>query len=247
MCALISRLKPLSIIFIFIVALIATALIYFPILFISLILFYNGGFTENEIIKFVFSAPMLLTFTIIQCIAIISSVYLYIIRPKAITFEEIGFTSHSLLKNLLLGIFIGILLFSLLTIIEILLLKTGLFEKDYYVPVVRDSYEYILAIFAVSVFAPIGEEIFFRGVAVKGVMKYYASKGKSGEKISVIFSSIFFSISHMSIIGFIPLILVSIILAITIIKTNSIVPCISAHSTNNFILITLIYFGVCVY
>ncbi|CAM2977825.1 type II CAAX endopeptidase family protein [Hathewaya histolytica] len=86
-----------------------------------------------------------------------------------------------------------------------------------------------------SIFAPIFEEIIFRGLLFKGLLKRYDYLK------AIIASSIFFAIIHGDIKQGINAFILGIILAIVYYRTNSLLPCIFLHFVNNFIYVLSLY------
>lgn len=241
-----SRLHPFPIFGIFVLSLLITVAISIPTFLLIFLLFYHGDFDAESIAEFALSAPMLLTFVTIQDLIITFTTYIYLIRPKAITFEEMGLTTKAMYKNIHIGLLFGLILFALFSTTEFLLLSTGYFKKDYFLPTIETLSEYIFVLVATCIIAPLAEELFFRGVAFKGVVKYYKER-KNRVLYALIFSSLLFSIVHMSVLTFIPIILGGIVLALLLLKTDSLIACITAHGVNNFIVMTLIYLDIHLY
>ncbi|WBW97671.1 CPBP family intramembrane glutamic endopeptidase [Oceanirhabdus sp. W0125-5] len=83
------------------------------------------------------------------------------------------------------------------------------------------------SIVATVFFAPISEEIFFRGVILRGLLRTY------NKKTAVFVSAILFALFHLNIYVFIPAVIVGLFIGWTMIKFNSIIPCILIHSLYN--------------
>lgn len=79
------------------------------------------------------------------------------------------------------------------------------------------------------IWAPIREEILFRGIIADGLLKRYK------RSYAIIISAIIFGISHMNMLQAINAFLIGIILAIIYCKTRSLILCMIAHAINNLI------------
>ena len=87
---------------------------------------------------------------------------------------------------------------------------------------------YIMCIVVIAILPAICEEFFFRGVILRGLTATMHSV--SG---AVVVSAIFFSMLHLDIEGFLPRVVLGIILGFLYLKTRSLLYPIIAHATNN--------------
>ena len=99
----------------------------------------------------------------------------------------------------------------------------------------KDFKDLIVLLFIGSVLAPIGEEIFFRG------MVYPVFKEKWGLKAGMIVSGMFFALLHFDVLRFFPLLLGGVGLAYIYEKSRSLFSCMLAHGLWNGVMIILLY------
>lgn len=99
----------------------------------------------------------------------------------------------------------------------------------------RSSVILFLAIF-VSVLGPIIEEIFFRGFL------YNAVKKRFGILLGVLLSGALFSMLHTNIVGFLPIMILGVLMAFLYETTGSLVASISVHILHNSIIVCFVFF-----
>jgi uncharacterized protein len=99
--------------------------------------------------------------------------------------------------------------------------------------------EFIAALLMGALIAPMGEELFFRGVMMK-----FAAKRITGSIFwSVLISGVFFAFMHGNVVGFIPLLVSGLMLGYIYYLTGSLVLSMFSHFVVNATQICLIYFG----
>jgi len=86
---------------------------------------------------------------------------------------------------------------------------------------------------AVVVLAPLGEELLFRGVLLRGLRE------RLGIVASVAVSACLFSAYHLDPVGFLPRLEIGIVLALVVWKTGSLWPAVAAHAANNALAMVL--------
>ena len=94
--------------------------------------------------------------------------------------------------------------------------------------------ESIFGILAVCILAPVLEEFLLRGIIMHYLKKY-------GIIINIAISSLAFAILHFSPDTFIVMFFLGVLLGVIRVLTNSIWPCIIAHSANNFFAYILMF------
>lgn len=99
----------------------------------------------------------------------------------------------------------------------------------------RSSVILFLAIF-VSVLGPVIEEIFFRGFL------YSAVKKRFGILSGVLLSGALFSALHTNIIGFLPIMILGILMAFLYETTGSLIASISVHILHNSMIVCFVFF-----
>lgn len=108
-------------------------------------------------------------------------------------------------------------------------------------PVFRLLQEYrapsdiVLLVALVGVVVPIGEEMFFRGLA------YGAFRRALGRHAAVLASAVFFAAAHVQPVEFLPILILGMILAYLYEYTGSLVPGMIAHAVNNLAALALFY------
>jgi len=87
----------------------------------------------------------------------------------------------------------------------------------------------------VTLLGPVMEEIFFRGFAYPVVRK------KMGARKAIILVSLVFSMLHLNIVSFFPILALGILLAYLYEKTGSIIPCIAVHIVHNTAVVFFVF------
>jgi membrane protease YdiL (CAAX protease family) len=87
----------------------------------------------------------------------------------------------------------------------------------------------------VTLLGPVMEELFFRGFAYPVVRK------RIGAKSAIIVVSLVFSMLHLNIVSFFPILALGILLAYLYEKTGSIVPCIAVHVVHNTAVVFFVF------
>ncbi len=207
-----------------------------------LALAFVPNLTQQDVIfNSLLTPQMILLQVAIQDMALILSVYYHIIKPGAITFDDMGLTWNKLKPhiNIPIGVIGGLCLFGMATVVEycisVIVDTSSLGTGSTYAFETNSIPGYAVMIVAGCVFAPISEEIFFRGYAFKAWMQ------KMGPLAAYGLSAFFFSIVHFNVLGLLPIILAGLGLALIYHKTGSLFPGMIAHATNNFIAITLMF------
>jgi len=93
--------------------------------------------------------------------------------------------------------------------------------------------QYGLLFFSVAVFAPVVEEIIFRGIMIERFGSKY------GYKVAVLLSSFFFGVLHMDIIG---AFFFGVVLSVLYLRTRSLLLPFLIHAANNGAVMLLIFF-----
>ncbi len=87
----------------------------------------------------------------------------------------------------------------------------------------------------VTLLGPVAEELFFRGFA------YPVVKKRIGAKKAIILVSVVFSILHMNVVSFFPILLLGILLTYLYEKTGSLIPSIVVHIVHNSLVVSFVY------
>ncbi|MFH1381256.1 MAG: type II CAAX endopeptidase family protein [Candidatus Omnitrophota bacterium] len=178
--------------------------------------------------------------TIILDFFILAAVLGFVYRAYRKKFVNLGFSKKNLKKNILYGtlgyigiippiFFIGIIVYALLNIFKITPPPqpiVGLFLAE------KSTGLIIVSTIIASIFGPIIEEIFFRGIM------YNAVKRKVGIFWAIFITSVLFSFLHTYaleyfLVGFIPITILGFSLAYLYEKTGSLIPSVTLHILNN--------------
>ncbi len=110
--------------------------------------------------------------------------------------------------------------------------------QDWFI-VVAKTWEGLLILLLIgSIFAPVAEEIYFRGFA------YPALRKKWGVDRGIVFSGLFFAIAHLDPQAFIPVFLLGMALAYAYEKSGSLLLVMAAHFTVNTTTFVLSFIGI---
>ena len=104
-------------------------------------------------------------------------------------------------------------------------------------PRIQSLSDYEFWLVAGVIVAPFAEEIFFRGYALGGFAK------RRDINRGLVITSALFAAVHLDPIAFFPLWAAGLVLGTLYLETGSLLAPIAAHATNNFIALTLTYFG----
>jgi membrane protease YdiL (CAAX protease family) len=165
-----------------------------------------------------------------------------VIRPGALTWDDIGLTTSHLDRRLVqgavggLGIFLlaGATGIAMRQLIGVEQTQSQLFEG------IRGATQVQFFSFwlAAAVVAPICEETFFRGYV------FTALRGRYGRLVAYPLSALLFSAIHFNLPALVPILVMAIGLAFLYDRSGSVVPGIVAHALNNSVALTLLYAGL---
>jgi len=164
---------------------------------------------------------------------------------------EIGWTGQRWAKSLALGIGAAIFIYGVGIGLETLIVKgLGLLfdplrialmvEEEHlrlpeFLPSLPFRASYLFSWAVVVLVAPVGEEVFFRGLA------YTAIREKWGVAAGLIVSSLGFAVVHMYLIHFLPVLITGLVLAYLRERTGSLVAPMVAHLATNGALLAFWY------
>jgi len=167
-------------------------------------------------------------------------VWLRLVRPRCVTWAELGVWRGPLLQHVGTGLVGGVLLFTVAGVSSALLSRAGLHQNQI------DRFRgiegaplgfFILALLAGSVLAPLAEELFFRGYVFRSFLD------RHGPWWAYLFSAALFAVVHANLAAAVPIFLLGFILADIFRRSGSIVPGAIAHGINNAISFALLYAG----
>jgi|LGOV01.1.fsa_nt_gb membrane protease YdiL (CAAX protease family) len=127
-----------------------------------------------------------------------------------------------------------VMLLNLITLYILEVLGKGIY---YDIPIAKDFASVIFQFFIISISAGICEEVFFRGVILNTYTDYFSYKK------AIIISALMFGIFHFNLQNILGPIYLGIVFGYLTIKTQSIVPAILGHMTNNGVAYVISYMG----
>lgn len=186
---------------------------------------------------------MILGTFLMDMAAAISILYFIIVKYKE-RISSLGITLKDFYKNILSGI--TAYMFTLPVLIAALILSMIVLEKigynapperifDMFFEEKRSNVVLFLTLF-VAILGPIVEEIFFRGFL------YSAVKKRFGVFLGLLLSSALFSVLHTNIAGFLPIMVLGILMAFLYEVTGSLVTSIAVHILHNSIIVNFVFF-----
>ena len=103
------------------------------------------------------------------------------------------------------------------------------------------GFEFALLCVMTGIFAPIMEELFFRGALLKGLRGLFSRLQANVAIVSaVVLDAVLFAGAHGELVEFPGLALVGIVLAVIYVRTRRIVPCILTHAAFNGVAIVAV-------
>jgi membrane protease YdiL (CAAX protease family) len=186
---------------------------------------------------------MLLGTFFIDVIAGAVILYFVLVKYKE-KLSSIGVVFEGFYKNVLSGIVAYIFIMPILAVVLILsmLFLDAIGYKlppqpvfDMFFEEKRGNVILLLTIF-VSILGPIIEEIFFRGFLYSAVRKRF------GIFVGVLLSSALFSMLHTNIVGFLPIMILGVLMAFLYEITGSLIASMSIHILHNSIIVGFVFF-----
>lgn len=214
------------------------------IIFISYILTILEGFIFKILhINMDFNLRMILNTFFIDITTGIIILYFVLVRYRE-GLSSIGLKLSGFFKGVLSGITAYI--FILPTLVLVLLLSVVLLDFlgykvppqpvfEIFIEEKRNNVLLFLTIF-VSVFGPIIEEIFFRGFVFSAIKK------RLGVLKGALLSAAMFSLLHTNIVGFVPIMVLGMLMAYLYETTSSLVAPMTVHILHNSIIVAFVFF-----
>jgi membrane protease YdiL (CAAX protease family) len=185
------------------------------------------------------AATLVVSITALE-LALFGVLYLRIIRPGVLTWQDIGLTSDRAGRYLALGVAVA---FALLTVVGILsasLRAVGIQQTQLRLyEGIRGAplWQYYLLLAAGSGLAPLAEESFFRGYV------FTACWREKGHWQAYLFSAALFAAAHFNLPALLPIFVLGLGFAFVRARTGSLVPTMMAHALNNALALSVIYFA----
>jgi membrane protease YdiL (CAAX protease family) len=231
-----------AVMFTFILASVGVYLLLLPAL-------ADPAVTEGDIARLSFEPWFVMVSLIVQD-SILAGVALdQAFFRKRLTLKDMGITVQGLAggvpRQVGLGVLAGALTFVISSVsVQILIdtmratgtdLGSGGPTLD---PRIGSLSDYSFWLVSGAVIAPIAEEVFFRGYALGG----FAKRGLENRGLLV--TSALFAAVHLNALSFGPLLVAGLVLGSLRLKTGSLVAPVTAHASNNFIVLTLTVMGL---
>jgi CAAX protease family protein len=164
-----------------------------------------------------------------------------VVRPGALTWEDMGLTTDHLERRMLQGAVGGILILLVAGATGILMRQLGVqqTQSQMFEGIRGASQPQFLAFWlAASVVAPICEEVFFRGYV------FTSLRSNHGRLAAYPISALLFAAIHFNLPALVPIVVMALGLAFLYDRSGSVVPGIVAHGLNNSVALTLLYAGL---
>jgi membrane protease YdiL (CAAX protease family) len=189
----------------------------------------------------VLSVPALVIAMLATQFALMAVLVWRVVRPGALTWDEIGLNLEHLERRLAQGVVGGFAIFVLAALVALAMrplgieqTQTKMFESVRSVP----PSQFMGVWLAAAVVAPICEECFFRGYV------FGALRGRFGRVAAYAGSAVLFAAIHLNPAAIVPILVMALGLAFLYDRSRSVVPGIIAHGLNNAVAITLLYAGL---
>jgi len=174
-------------------------------------------------------------------IALLAVAYVRVVRPGAISWQEMGIRRGQLMRGFAIGLPFGVLLFLVSTMLELLLHLAGVRQTQgaMFQSVARASTrQFLMVLLAGAAVAPAAEEIFFRGYVFRAYLR------QKGVVRAYLFSAGLFALVHLDMAALLPIFVVGLLLSFLYHRTGSVLPGMVAHGFNNALAFTLLYLGL---
>jgi len=183
------------------------------------------------------NSTALMISVVIQDAIIIIAAWLFGIARYRVGWERLGWRGF----DAAFGCLFSAALFGLSYIVRICYVLTALAlgiqlqPQDVIARLDVTGWNALLTFFSVALFAPIAEEIFFRGFLYGGLRARWGATG------AMLISTLFFTALHFSIDAFIPILVLGLFLAWLYEKTGSLIPGIILHAANNGVAVIALF------
>lgn len=171
------------------------------------------------------------------------AVLYFVVKKYKRNLIDLGISFKNLLRDVKIGI-VGYItalpVLSLVLLFVLIVMQFIRYEPPSY-PIFELFYEetrprllFFLTIL-VAFLGPIAEEVFFRGFA------YPVFRRKMGVRNAIILVSSVFALLHMNLVGFLPIMVLGVLLAYLYEKTGSLIPSIVVHMIHNLIIVYFVH------
>jgi membrane protease YdiL (CAAX protease family) len=183
------------------------------------------------------NSTALMVSVIVQDLLILAAAALFSVARYRVGWDRLGLRGFDVAFGCLFsaGLFLLSYIIRLCYVVTAMLLGLRLKPQDVIARLDVSGWNALLTFFGVAIFAPIVEEIFFRGFLYGGL------RARIGVVGAMIASTIFFTALHFSIDAFIPILVLGVFLAWLYEKTGSLIPGIFLHAANNGLAIVVLF------
>ncbi|HEU4862673.1 MAG TPA: type II CAAX endopeptidase family protein, partial [Candidatus Limnocylindria bacterium] len=162
--------------------------------------------------------------------------WLFVYRPRALAGLP-SFPGREPLKAAALGVAWGVAAWIVSTvligIVAVVLQQLGMEPEPQAAERAIEMLNPVLVVLAIVVFAPIAEEVFFRGVVFNAWLR------EGGRRFAFIGSALLFAVIHVSLLSLIPIFALGLMLAWIYDRTGTLLAPIAMHATVNGISVAL--------
>jgi membrane protease YdiL (CAAX protease family) len=162
--------------------------------------------------------------------------WLFVYRPRALAGLP-SFPGREPLKAAALGVAWGVAAWVVSTvligIVAVVLQQLGMEPEPQAAERAIEMLNPVLVVLAIVVFAPIAEEVFFRGVVFNAWLR------EGGRRFAFIGSALLFAVIHVSLLSLIPIFALGLMLAWIYDRTGTLLAPIAMHATVNGISVAL--------
>src|SRR5262249_22999615 len=173
-------------------------------------------------------------------VALVGVVYLRVVRPRVITWQDMGLSAVRQPRVWLAGLVATPVLFALAASLELFLKAVGIQQTQ------LTSLEWLrgvplwpfpLVAFSAAVLAPIAHDVFLRGYVFRAYLE------QKGPVQAYVFSSLLFALVHLNVPAILPIFAIGLFLAYLYHRTGSVLPGMIAHAFNNAVAFAILYLG----
>jgi membrane protease YdiL (CAAX protease family) len=172
--------------------------------------------------------------------SLLGVVYLRIVRPRVLTWEQMGLRIDKFGTRFAQGIGVGFLCLLGALGVELILKQLGVVQtqEELFTGFKNASLGQFVGVFlAGATIVPVCEEIFFRGYVFTAVRQRY------GLAQAFVLSPVLFAAAHLNLPAFLPILAAGVLLGYVYYRTGSLVPSMVAHGVFNGLQFLALYFG----
>jgi uncharacterized protein len=172
--------------------------------------------------------------------SLLGVVYLRIVRPQVLTWEQMGLRVDEFGTRVAQGVGVGFLCLLGALGVELILKQFGMVQtqEELFTGVKDASLGQFIGVFLAGAgIVPVCEEIFFRGYVFTAVRRRY------GLAQAFVVSPVLFGAAHLNLQAFLPILVAGVILCYAYNRTGSLIPSIVAHGFFNGLQFLALYFG----